>query len=226
MTSPNRKRVGYIGIAIGTAAIAGVAITAGAATPPARPARTTDHASTQGPHVRTTPRISTVQRRTFGIFRQASSASEPLPSGAAGQLANTLAVKNYGANVKLARNAGVQSGAAWVAPGNGHTCLIANTDRVPDGADTLPSGLASCAPDGQAANGDLIMSFTAQKPHQQFVAGLLPDGIRAVSANLTDGSTITVPVTNNVYTVRPDGSTSVASVRFANADGTIVTVKP
>jgi hypothetical protein len=99
-----------------------------------------------------------------------------------------------GANPDLARKAnGLNGSSAWVVPGRGSICLIADSTIT-----TLTS--AGCNPDSSALAGELMLQSTATElPGVDYVAGLVPDGVKQVALELTDKQTVIVPVHENVY---------------------------
>ncbi len=45
----------------------------------------------------------------------------------------------------------------------------------------------------------MLEASNPSAPNKVFLAGLVPDGVASVTANLVDGSTETLPVSENVY---------------------------
>ena len=170
---------------------------------------------------------SSLQTQAFAAFRREPTAADALPSGSVEDFADTYAVKEAGANLALARRAKTAAGAVWAVPGNGQVCLVTNADSVPDGAKTLDASADGCAPDGDAAAGRLVLSTTynGRTPAHEFVAGLVPDDVDAVTVVLSDGLEQRVPVHDDVYTFASEG-TAVRSVEFSTADGAAVVVHP
>jgi hypothetical protein len=125
----------------------------------------------------------------FGIMRRSRTSADDLSSHAAGGLSSAS-----GANLALSRKAeGFTNGEAWVIPGIGNECLWAEST-------TAQNGGAVCDGDATATTGHLMLEATSPSaPGKVFIAGLVPDGIPSVAVNLEDGSTVTLPVHENVY---------------------------
>jgi hypothetical protein len=72
----------------------------------------------------------------------------------------------------------------WVIPGNGRTCLIVNARAIPSDGTQLNDATATCIADYDAAAGKLVTSiqYNGDNPPHEFVAGLVPDGLKADTA--------------------------------------------
>ncbi len=145
--------------------------------------------------------ISQAEAASFGILRRSrrpTDAFAPLQAGA-GPL---------GANPSLARSVAVAAGALAprrlsVVPANGNVCL-----RL-----LFADGLAywQCRTTEQAIGGALIVGLrptgalhgarptTPPRISSQFIVGLVPDGVSAVTITAARGVTRTVAVHSNVY---------------------------
>ncbi len=142
-----------------------------------------------------------------------------------------------GVNPSLSRRAeGFASGAAWVIPGNGTICLItdnaqglamafkqlapgsrtsASVARIP-GAD----GVTGCTTHSSAAKGwSAGISGTHESPGMIFTAGMVPDGVAAVTVSLAAGGSLSLPVHENVYMAEVHGWPS--SVSFTGPAGPV-----
>ena len=81
----------------------------------------------------------------------------------------------------------------WVVPGSTEVCLVVGTI----GPRSVPS--AVCAPITRAESGLALMTETDSG--QPLVLGLAPDGNTMVKVTNVDGTTGSVPVSNNVYQI-------------------------
>ena len=99
-----------------------------------------------------------------------------------------------GANLALARRVADGEGAeAWIVPGNGSTCILAQVRQYRIGG-------AVCTTTAAALAGELnVQSASAQLPGAELVAGMTPDGVESVTMSLADGSTVSAPVRENIY---------------------------
>ena len=68
----------------------------------------------------------------------------------------------------------------------------------------------------------MVSSSTAREPNITLVAGLVPDGVKAIAARSPDGRTSTVPVHENVYMASVTGP---AQLSFDGPSGH-VTLEP
>jgi hypothetical protein len=128
-----------------------------------------------------------------------------------------------GVNPSLSRRAGgFASGAAWVIPGNGTICLItaneagltmASKQMAPGATTPAPvahvpgaNGVAGCTSDSAAARGwSAGTGGTSELPGITFTAGIVPDGVRSVTAILTGRGSVSLPVHENVYMAEVHG---------------------
>jgi hypothetical protein len=150
---------------------------------------------------------------TFSVVA-GSAGSAAIPADLTDGLAEGTFTGSYGGNLSLARSVGGQSKAsAWLVPGNGSLCLVA-------GSATIPAGGAVCGLDQDVLAGKMeFESSTMKAPGIEFIAGLVPDGVKSVAAELYDGRSVTVPVSNNVYTADIDGE--VSTISFVGPNGPI-----
>ena len=171
--------------------------------------------------------FSPAAKAAFGILRRDRVAFDAVPP-MTGRLVlkSTFGVKIWGLNPDLARRAKTQVGAAWIAPGNGLTCFVIDPYGIPDGAASAAS--SSCGPDDILTSGKMVMSYhyLAKKPAHEFIAGLVPDGVEAVTAQLSDGTTQTLTVRDNVYTGEWDGVTAGPLTFTDPTSGDAVVVHP
>jgi hypothetical protein len=149
--------------------------------------------------------VAPAQGATLAILRRGQVAADALPAAAASALTAGAGVGASGPSVALSRRAqGLSGGAAWVVPAAGQVCLIAEAGPALGGA--------GCAPDATAANGRLLVfGSSARTPGIVFVAGLVPDGVPAVSVELAGGTTVSAPVAENVYVASIHGAPSAVS---------------
>jgi hypothetical protein len=89
----------------------------------------------------------------------------------------------FGVNPALARKVtGLSTGPAWVTPGTGFVCII---------------GVGgTCGPNGAALSGHLLVYGNDRNVETVF--GLVPNGVNSVSVVLTNGSSETAPVVDNL----------------------------
>jgi len=130
-----------------------------------------------------------------------------------------------GANFELSRRAqGFASGAAWVIPAAASVCVVADARLTPR-SESVPgsNGAAGCEPNGAIPTGKLMVSSsTAREPDVTLVAGLVPDGVEAITAKSPGGRTWTIPVHENVYMASVTGP---AQLSFDGPSGH-VTLEP
>jgi hypothetical protein len=127
--------------------------------------------------------VPPAQAAAFAILRRPAGAADAVPPS----LLPAQLVGVYGADATLARRIGGSSAAlaAWVVPGNGSLCLVADSGSV-------------CGPDAALITHGLYMeSGGAGTPGTQSVVGLVPDGVDAVTLTLADGSRRLVDVVAN-----------------------------
>jgi len=146
---------------------------------------------------------------SFAILRRPQTEADQIPSQSPVALSGAS-----GANLGLARRAqGLSEGRAWVVPGLGTLCLIADWPE-------RHSGGANCVPDSAAAAGQLAgSSGTASAPGIEFIAGLAPDGVREVTLHLRGSAVTIVPVHENVYLIALAGAAT--SITFAGPHGQV-----
>jgi hypothetical protein len=169
------------------------------------------------------PLASTVDpadQAAFGILRRAVSAGDAVSAAQAQAASSDSFSGMFGANVALARRAnGLGAlGDAWVVPGDGSICLIAegNVGAVDDAL-----GGAACEADAGATVGQLEMVAASEgAPGTLLVVGVVPDGVASVSLTLADGTTQTLSVNDNVYMAEVQGGAS-PEVDFAGPDGAV-----
>jgi hypothetical protein len=168
--------------------------------------------------------ISQAQTSSFSILSRTQDADDAVPAESAAQVEASGTFKGlFGANVGLARKArGFASGAAWVVPGDNSVCLIAastvDASGVPQAG--MPGG-ATCAREMGVAAGRLyLVSGSEKAPDKQFIAGIAPNGVSGVQLELSDNSTVEVPVHENVYMALV--SEEVGSLSFERSSGGVV----
>lgn len=114
----------------------------------------------------------------------------------------------------------VQGLQIWVAKGyDGGICILG---LVPTARTTGPTGPgASCAPSSQLSRGSIIELGFHSGSSSSIIAGVVPSGMASVLLTLTDNSTVTANVADNVYAVTTDGP--VSSVAFQRNGETVTT---
>ncbi len=173
-------------------------------------------------------RIAPVQLAHLSILRRARVPSDVVDARDVSVLSHSTFTGASGANFSLSRRArGFATGAAWVIPAAGGVCIIADQRLTPDGQPVLGSnGAAGCEPNDAITEGRLLSSSgTAREPDVTFVAGLVPDGVQAITATLTDGTAQSIPVHDNIYMGVLHGS---AQLSFDGPNGhvTLEAAKP
>jgi len=125
---PGRRRSAYgfaAMLAVATSAVGSGLAVAGSSGGPA-PVPPAQYQTGQLAVLATSPSSSDLA--SLGILRRAHTSADQLPSDLADQVAQGAFTGSFGANVSLARRAsGLSSGAAWVVPGDGSECLVANS---------------------------------------------------------------------------------------------------
>jgi hypothetical protein len=163
---------------------------------------------------------SAAQLQALGILRRSQTSSDALPQELAARLtANERFTGMDGANVALARRAGGASGAAWVIPGTGTVCLAAfSSADASEGAGKLSA--ASCQQEASAETGRMyVESKGASAPGTVFIAGVVPDGVSAVTLDLAAGGSVSASVHENVYMDQIGGEA--ADLRFNGPSGPV-----
>ena len=146
---------------------------------------------------------------SFELLRRAQIASDVIPASIPVVLSEAS-----GANLGLARRVtGEQGEEAWIIPGNGSACILAQLSR--DGI-----GGAVCTTSAAARAGQLnVQSASAQLPGAELVAGLVPDGVSSVTMHLAGGATVTAAVHEDVYVALIQGA--VTSMDASGPGGTL-----
>ena len=121
----------------------------------------------------------------FQVFRRAQRPGEALDG-----------TGPFGANLALARRVDTAAGPLWVVPGRGVVCL-----RADDG---VGSGW-SCATDGQAAGGSLMLAMRGATEEARLF-GLLPDGASQPVLTTASGSAGVDPGADDVFGANVDGA--------------------
>jgi hypothetical protein len=199
-----RRALMLAAVALILACSGGVAL-AGAGSSTAAP-------QTVAPPTSEAPAASSVEPallEAFALMRRSQTQADVIPADAQPAFSQAS-----GANPSLARR--VSDGAdaeAWLIPGNGSACILA---RAP--ADAI--GGAVCVPTAAARAGELdVQSASSQLPGSELVAGVVPDGVAAVTLHLADGNTSSAEVHEGVYLALVRGA-----VTSIDASGPGVTV--
>ena len=164
---------------------------------------------------RVTPEAAMTADQTadLEILRRPRVASDALPQADISDYTASPTAAN-GPNVALSRSAQGFSGGddAWLVPGNGMICF--NYD------DPGAGGGGSCGPDAFVNEGRMLLfgGYTAAHPLEA-VGGVVPDGVTQVTLETTQGTTITVPVHENVYIATLSGM--FASMTFQGPNGPV-----
>jgi hypothetical protein len=218
ITPQNLRARGRVLLTVVVAAAVGGGATlasgaAGASSPESRPA---------GAGVPTVPVQSAdaVDVQAFSTLGRAAAPSDTIPASA-----SVIFSAASGANTSLARHAtaiaatGAVTANAWLVPGSGRMCLIAASAASAD-----QKG-AACVSDGAATAGELLLETSSKlEPGRAFVAGLVPDGVSAVSLTTHSGATVVAPVQENVYAAEVSGW--VVSASFNGPSGSVSVQSP
>ncbi|MGA2470546.1 MAG: hypothetical protein ABSG64_07640 [Solirubrobacteraceae bacterium] len=147
------------------------------------------------------------QTADLEILRRPRVASDALPAADVENLTNSPVAAN-GPNFDLSRQAqGFTTGAAYLIPGNGMICFVAQ-------------GGGTCQPDAIVNTGQVLMTGgSVQAPGMTSVAGIVPDGVTQVTLNIDGGGTVITPVHENVYMTSISGG--LASVTFQGPNGPV-----
>ena len=157
--------------------------------------------------------IAPDQSADLAILRRPRVPSDALSAQQISELTDSPTAAN-GPNPALSRQAqGLTGGSAWVIPGDGMLCFEYDATAVGGGGGT-------CQPDASISNGDWpVMTGGSGPGSMTSVAGLVPDGVSQVALKLSDGSTMTVAVHENVYLATVHGG--VASVTYTGPNGSV-----
>jgi hypothetical protein len=146
---------------------------------------------------------------SFALLRRAQIASDVIPASIP-----VVFSAASGANLALARRVvGGQGEEAWIIPGSGSTCILSQLSREHIGG-------AACTTSAAAQAGQLnVQSAGAQLPGAELVAGLVPDGVSAVTMHLAGGAEVSAAVHEDVYVALVQGA--VTSMSASGPDGTL-----
>lgn len=209
----------------GFAGLAGVVLTALVVLVPA--AQSASHGRARGLR-RDTPRLAFASKRTqtgtavnqvrkravdesgllqrqaaavFAVFGTRPTAGDSLPAASA--YANGVA-----------RQIGIPSAqlSAWAVLKDGQVCVTVSGSGAAAGGPAACNSLSTLAEPGQlltleAGEGPAGSSAAAQTAVYQVVAGLVPNGVTSVGVHYSDGSSASVPVTNNGFAMLTGGKT-------------------
>jgi hypothetical protein len=163
--------------------------------------------------------VDATDANTFAVLARPTGAGDAVPSVETQGLTSGSFTSYFGANLLLARRAsGFANGGAWVVPGNSAVCLIADPAYANGVTDASLAGAAACASDSRAASGGL--EFTAGSIRDagvQTIAGLVPNGVDAVTVHLAGGSVISETVHDNVYMGTVVGDVSSVTYTYEGA---------
>jgi hypothetical protein len=92
-------------------------------------------------------------------------------------------------------NAGLS---AWIARASeGGVCVLLYDGTPAEGTDALYTGCS--APEGAGRGASVEVSDVPGMTGEVIAAGVVPDGVTAVSERMADGSTVTSPVSGNAW---------------------------
>jgi hypothetical protein len=144
----------------------------------------------------------------FGVFRRPVRPEDALRLSPGGTLEAAVGPR-YGVDFGQARRLRAYSPSVrfWVAPGRDSICTFVQ----PPGA-SGPGG--GCSPVSKVEVGASATTITSSPDHVE-VFGLVPDGVTRVELQLADGSTQSISVEENAYSVLVHATT-----RSVSFDGT------
>ena len=205
----------------GLGATVAVAARASSSTPTASTSVAANDNGAWGQGVASSP--DAADAAAFAILTRPAAASDAVPADESVGLPEGSFVGLFGANLELSRAAtGFTSGGAWVVPGSGAMCLVADSMYAPGASLRTLEGGAACVTDARALRGGL--EFTVHNEDNagyETLAGFVPNGVQQVTAELGGGETVQLPVFDNVYLGHIAGAAS--AVTFTDASGTTIT---
>ena len=174
----------------------------------------------------------TADQTAIAILHRPRVASDALYPYDSQVFTNSPAGGAAGVTVSLSRRVqGLTSGAAWVIPANdGVICLVAENaqglaqdeEPGPLPATHVPgaSGVTYCAPASQVNTGwNVTYANTSNIPGWDYTAGIVPDRVSQVTVTAADGTTMSLPVHDNVWMGAVPGTP--VSVTFNGPNGPV-----
>jgi hypothetical protein len=153
--------------------------------------------------------IDSAATSAFSILRRAQGNADAIPTNIPVAFSGAS-----GANLALARRAPLSDGSdVWIVPGRGSICILA---REP----ARGLGGASCQTDKAATEGQLYTASGSRSSNSEFLTGLAPDGVQTVTVIGRDGSKMSVPTSEGVYSTTLQGVAG--AVEFDDAAGHVV----
>ncbi len=145
--------------------------------------------------------IEAAAGQAFALLRRARTAIDVIPASVPVALSGAS-----GANLALSRGVeGAGGERAWIVPGSGSTCILAELQSAGLGG-------AVCTSTAAARAGELnVQAAAASSPGSELVAGLVPDGVSTVSMRLAGGAELHVAVHEGVYLSVVHGSVQAIS---------------
>jgi hypothetical protein len=197
---------------------------------------------TNGQRVQPAATITAQQSADLAILRRPHVASDALDPYDSWTLTDSPAGGAQGVNVSLSRRAqGFTSGAAWVIPANDDiVCLVAENAQAlqmnsePGWSPSTPvarvpgaSGVTSCTPVSAIYN-DWSAGYASGRdtPGESFTGGIVPDGVSQVTVQTTGGTTVTLPVHENVWMGDVPGAPTSVNYNVPIAPATTGTTTP
>jgi hypothetical protein len=113
--------------------------------------------------------------------------------------------------------ASTQVGNVWVVPGDGWICLDLAASASPA---SLDGGGMECNTEAAAEAGRMV-TWTSASANTLVVQGMVPDGVSEVTLTAADGTSLTVPVSDNLYGANLTGG-ELQSVRMGGPAGELV----
>ena len=206
----NSRRFAVLGVSIACllGLTGGAALAVSATTGPDTPVPPASEAPS-GSETSTVTAVEPGLAANVSLMRRAQTPADVVP--AAVPVAFSAA---SGANLALARRVADGQGAeAWVIPGRGSTCILAQVQQYRLGG-------AVCVSTAAAEVGELnVQSASAQLPGAELVAGVTPDGVDSVAMRRSDGTTVDVPVRENVYIALVHGA--VGAISASGSSGSL-----
>jgi len=133
-------------------------------------------------------------------------------------LANARINRQFGLDPARAVSATEHGHTYWFIPGVDYVCMSSTWDDDPAHR-LFVSGI--CGSVASTTSGNMIAWKTDQTDHTVTVWGLAPDGNPRVQITFADGTSVKVPVANNIYSLTLDpGPKMYRSVTLKDAAGT------
>lgn len=159
--------------------------------------------------------VSAQVSAAVGAFRRPATTADVPSAAQQGKLTAPM-LNEAAADFELARLVvSTPRDAVWLVPGTDAVCLSALRDDA--------GGSGGCASLDQIRDGYVMTTNGGAggapgfKPHEVFVAGIVPDGVSGVTLTMKDGSVSSLAVRDNAFSADVFGDTG--SISFTAPDG-------